>query len=326
MRLPNKLASMLTLTIAATAIAMPGDAAAQAYPSKPVRGIVAFGTGGQSDVVARVIAQKLSKRWNQPVVIENRAGANGNIGTEVAAKSPADGYTLYFPTSSLAVNAVIAPNAAYDPIKDFAPVTLTGVAEAVLAVNAAVPVKSLQELIAHAKANPGQLNYGTTSLGASGHVGMEQLKSIAGIQVALIPYTNIGNLITDLLTGRISMFITPPASVIAHIQAGKLRALGVTGTKRLPLLPDVPAITETLPDFRVSSWYAVVVPARTPADIIARINTDTRWATTQNDARERLAQTGVEATGSTPDELRLRIQREVATIEGLVQRGALQKQ
>ncbi len=323
---PKKVASVLTLAVAAFAGTLPTNSLGQTYPAKPVRGIVAFGTGGQSDVVARVIAQKLSERWNQAVVIENRAGANGNIGTEVAAKSTADGYTLYFPTSSLAVNAIIAPNPAYDPIRDFSPVSLTGIAEAVLAINAAVPVQSVQELIAYARANPGKLNYGTTSLGATGHIGVEQIKSIAGIQVALIPYTNIANLIADLLSGRISMFITPPASVISHIQSGKLRALGVTGSKRLSLLPEAPPITETLPDFRVSSWYAVVALARTPADIISKINADTRWATIQPDVRERLAQTGVEAVGSTSEELRAHIQREVATIEGLVQRGALQKQ
>ncbi len=299
---------------------------AQGYPAKPVRGIVAFAAGGQSDVVARIVAQKLSERWNQPVVIDNRAGANGNIGTEAAARAAPDGYTLYFPTSTLTVNAVIAPSPAYDIMKDFAPVTLTGIAEAVLVVTPSLPVKTLQEFVAYARENPGKLNYGTTSIGASGHVGMEQLKSLAGIDVQLVPYTAIVNLVSDLLTGRISVYITPPASVIAHLQAGKLRALGVTGTKRLPLLPDVPAITETFPDFRASSWYAVLAPARTPREIVSRINTDARWALEQADVRQKLAQTGVEATGSTPEDLRAYLQRDVELVEKLVERGALKRQ
>lgn len=211
-------------------------------------------------------------------------------------------------------------------MRDFAPITLTGTAEAVLVVTPSLPIKSVQELIAYAKANPGRLNYGTTSIGASGHVGVEQLKSIAGVQIELIPYTKIVNLVSDLLSGRIAIFLTPPASVVAHIQSGKLRAIGVTGSKRVALLPDVPPIKETLPEFRVSTWYAVLAPTGTPKEIIAKVNADTRWALDQPEVKQRLAQTGVEATGSTPEELRAHVQREIEMVEGLVRRGALKRQ
>jgi len=205
------------------------------------------------------------------------------------------------------------------------PISLTGLAEAVLVVPASLPVKSVAELIAYAKANPGVLNYGTTSIGASDHIGVEQLKSITGIRIELVAYTSIANLIGDLVSGRVSVFIAPPGSVLAFVQSGKLRALGVSGNKRQAILPDVPAITETLPEFRASSWYAVMAPARTPADILAKVNTDTRWVLEQPDVKQRLLQSGVEAAASSPEELRAHMQREVESIEKLVQRGALKR-
>lgn len=299
-------------------------AAAQTYPAKAVKAIVPFGPGGQSDQVTRIIAQKLSERWNQSVVVENRPGANGNIGTDAAVKSAPDGYTLYFPAQTVAVNAVLAPNAAWDPRKDLVPISITGFSENVLVVNPAVPVNSIPEFIAYAKANPGKLYYGATSVGSSGQVGMEALKNLTGMQVEMVLYTNITNLVLDLIAGRITAYLTPLTAVGQHIQAGKLRALGVTGTKRQALFPEVPTFKESgLTTFEASTWYGVFAPLGTPRNILDKVNADVRWALEQEDVKQRLAAGGVAAPGSTPEQLRGLMQREIEQVETLVRKGAL---
>ena len=301
-------------------------AVAQPYPSKPVRALVPFGAGGQSDVVARVVAGKLSERWNQAVVVENRVGANGNLGTEAAAKAAPDGYTLFFPTQTLASNARLAPIPGVDPLKDLAPISTTGFVELLLVVNGELPAKTLADFIAHAKANPGKMNYGLTSVGTSGHLGVEQLNSLAGTHIQAVPYNAIANLIADLLSGRIHVFFTPPASVIAHLQAGKLRALAATGTKPHPVMPEVPLIKQTFPTLEASTWTAVLAPARTPADIIAKVNADVRFVLDQPDVKQKLFGTGVVATGSSPEELRGVMERDIRLVDDLMRRGAIKGQ
>ena len=298
-------------------------AMAQTYPSRPVKAIVPFGAGGQSDVVARVIAQKLSERWGQAVVVENRVGASGNIGTEAAAKAAPDGYTLFFPTQTLAVNARLAPIAGVDPMKDLAPISTTGFVELMLVVNAAVPATTLGEFVAYAKANPGKLNYGLTSIGTSGHLGVEQLRSLAGIDIQPVPYTAIANLIGDLISGRIQVFFTPLAAVIAHLQAGRLRALAVTGSKRSTILPDVPLIKETYPALEASTWFGVLAPARTPPEILAKVNADVRWTLDQEDVKQKLAGTGVATAASSPEEFRAVMERDIRLVDDLLRRGAI---
>jgi len=314
--------TFLRILLAAAGLAT-AAASAQTYPTRPVKAIVPFGAGGQSDVVARVVTQKLSERWGQTVVVENRVGASGNIGTEAAAKAAPDGYTLFFPTQTLAVNSRLAPIAGVDPMKDLAPISTTGFVELMLVVNANVPAQSLGEFIAYAKANPGKLNYGLTSVGTSGHLGVEQLKNLAGIDIQSIPYTAIANLISDLVSGRINVFFTPPASVIAHLQAGRLRALAATGTKRLALLPDVPLIKDTFPTLEASTWFAVLAPARTPQDILAKVNADVRWVLDQDDVKQRLAATGVATAASTPEALRGVMERDIRLVDDLIRRGAI---
>lgn len=318
--------SLLRAASGLAALLLAAAATAQSYPSRPVRALVPFGAGGQSDVVARVVAQKLSERWNQQVIVENRVGANGNLGTEAADKAAPDGYTLFFPTQTVAVNALLAPIPGIEPLKDLSPISTTGFVELVLVLHPDVPANTLAELVTYAKLNPGKLNYGITSVGTSGQLGIEQLKSLTGIDVQMIPYTAIVNLVTDLLAGRISVYLTPPAAVIAHLQAGRLRALGVTGTKPLRLLPNVPIIKETFPSFEASTWFGVFAPGRTPPDIVARVNADVRYVLEQPDVKQRLAASGVETAASSPDELRAVMQRDMKLVEELIRRGAVKPQ
>lgn len=310
-------------SLLATSILFAASAVAQPYPSRAVKAIVPFGAGGQSDVVARVVTQKLSERWGQSVVVENRVGANGNIGTDAAAKAAADGYTLFFPTQTLATNARLAPIPGVDPMKDLAPISTTGFVELMLVVHGGVPAQGMAELVAYAKANPGKLNYGLTSVGTSGHLGVEQLKNLAGIDVQAVPYTTIANLISDLVSGRIQVFFTPPAAVIAHLQAGRLRALGVTGTRRSPLLAEVPLIKDSYPTLEASTWFAVLAPARTPPEILAKVNADVRAVLELDDVKQRLAATGVMTAGSTPEELRAVMDRDIRLVDDLLRRGAI---
>ena len=296
---------------------------AQTYPARAVRAIVPFGAGGQSDVVARVVAQKLSEHWGQPVLVENRVGANGNIGTEAAIKAAPDGYTLFFPTQTVAVNARLAPIPGLDPLKDLAPISTTGFVELMLVVNGALPANTLAEFIAYAKSHPKTLNYGLTSVGTSGHLGVEQLNSLAGIDIQSVPYTAIANLISDLVSGRIQVFFTPPASVIAHLQSSRLRALAATGTKRLALMPEVPLIKDTYPSLEASTWFGVFAPSRTPADIITKVNADLRHVLDQADVKQRLAGTGVATAASTPEELRGVMERDIRLVDNLMSRGAI---
>ncbi|MBM3347589.1 MAG: tripartite tricarboxylate transporter substrate binding protein [Betaproteobacteria bacterium] len=297
---------------------------AQSYPSKPVRGIVSFAAGGQNDFVARVVGQKLSERWGQQVVIENRPGANGNMGTEAVVNAAPDGYTIYFALQTLAGNAVVAPTPAFDPRKDLAPVTLIGFAEAVIVVNPTIPVKTVLDLVRHAKENSGKLYYGATTVGSAGQIGMEVLKSITGLPIEMVPYKNIGNLIADIVAGRVSVYFTPVTPVLPLIQSGKLRAIGVTGAKRLSMLPDVPTIRESgLTTFEVTSWYGLFTPIRTPRDIQAKLNADMRWALDQADVRTRLTEGGIEPKASTPEELRTVVDRDIQQLEELVRRGAI---
>jgi tripartite-type tricarboxylate transporter receptor subunit TctC len=296
-------------------------ALAQPYPAKTVRGIVSFGVGGQTDAAARVLGQKLSERWGQQVVIENRIGANGNIGTEAAAKSPADGYTLYFATQTLTLNRVVFPSPNFDPLKDFAPISLIGLSDFVLVVHPSLPVNTVQELIDYVKANPDKVNYGATSF--QGEFIMELFNNLAGIRIERIPYTAMSNLQSDLVAGRVNSLFTPPRAVIGFIQSGRLRALAVSGAKPMPMLPNVPSIRPVLPKLDATTWYAVLAPAKTPVDLVNKLNAEFKWALEQPDVRQRLEQLGVEPAHSTPEEFGNIMRKDVDMIEDLVRRGVM---
>lgn len=296
-------------------------AAAQDYPARPVHGIVAFGTGGVTDSVARVVAQKLSEKWQQPLVIENRAGAGGNIGTEAVAKAAPDGYTINFATQALTINQVLMPSSAFDAMKDLAPVSLLGWSDFVLLVHPSVPARSVKELIAYARANPGKLNYGSSSL--QGAYAMEQFNSAAGVKIERVPYKQLSTLTSDLLAGRLQTYFPPIAPVLAHLQSGKLVALAVSTPEPLALLPGVPSIKDTLPNVEAATWYAVLAPAATPRPIVDALNADIRWALAQPDVGDRLAKLAVRPQASSPEELRAVLHKDMERIADLARRGVM---
>jgi len=314
---------VLPMTALAAFAALAFEAAAQAYPAKPVRGIVGFAAGGQIDVIARLVGNKLSERWGQQLLIENRPGAGSNIASEVVAKAAPDGYTLLFATQSVAINSVLLPSAAFNPVKDFAPITLLASAEAALFVPPSLPIQNLQELVAWTKANPGQ-HYASTSLGSVAHIGMELLKSQTGLQADYVLYNNISQAISDVTSGRVPIWMTLLSPTMPQIKAGKLRPLAVTGAKRQQALPDVPTFKEAgLPSFEATSWYALYAPAGTAGAVIAKINADVRQALQAADVRDRMGGLGIDPTPSTPEYLTSYQAEEVERTRMLVKSGAI---
>jgi len=272
------------------------------YPSKPIRLIVASAAGGGITIMARSLAQKLVESFGQPVVVDNRGGAGGNIAMEIVAKSARDGYTLLFVTTQLAINPGLYANLAYDPVKDFAPVTLLARSPYLLVVHPAMPAKSVKELVALARARPGQLTYASAGNGSGGHLCGATLNALAGINILHVPYKGSGPALTDVLAGNVQMSYFVWSSSGPHVQAGKLRALGVTTARRLPAVPDVPAIAETFPGYDLSVWYGVLAPGGTPGDIVAKLNDASRRALAAPDFSQRLDAQGVEIIGNTPQQ------------------------
>jgi len=288
--------------------------AQQDYPTKTVRIIVPFAPGGSTDIFARYIADKLAPALAQSVVVENRAGAGGNIGAEAVAHAAPDGYTLLMATTGvMAINNALYPNMTYEAAKDFEPVIFVASITNVLVVPPELPANSVRELIALAKEKPGALTFGSSGAGSSTHLSSELFKSMAGIDVLHVPYKGSSQALTDLIAGRISMIIDNMPGAISFIKAGRLRALGVTGSKRSPALPDVPTIAEAgLPGYESLSWSGIAVPAGTPKDVIARLNRDIAAILTQPDIRDKFAQAGADPIGGSPQQFadHIRIERE----------------
>lgn len=294
---------------------------AQSYPTSQVRVIVPFGAGGTLDTVARVITPKLSETWKQQVIIENRAGAGGNIGAEAAARSKADGYTLFVNTPAFAVSPSLRKNLSFDPVKDFLPVSLLAWTNGVLLVPPSLPVKNVKELIALAKSRPGELTYASTGPGTAGHLNMELFKVLTGISVLHVPYKSIGQAQTDLISGRIMLWITSLPGAVQHIKAGRVRALAVSGSKRSSGAPDVPTMQEAgVKSYEAVSWYGMFVPAGTPKEVIASVNAATVRAIQSADVKERFDALGVEPVGSTPAELGKYLHEEMTKWAGLVKK------
>jgi len=284
------------------------------YPNKPVRMVVPFPPGGTTDILARAVGQKLSESWGQQVVIDNRPGAGGNIGTDIVAKSPADGYTLLMGTvGTHSINASLYSKLPFDPIKDFAPVTLVASVPNVLVVNATIDAKSVKELIALAKSRPGQLAFASSGNGTSIHLAGELFKSMTGTSMLHIPYKGSAPAIAELLGGQTNMMFDNLPSAMPHIKSGRLRALAVTSVRRSPALPDVPTIAETgITGYEASSWFGVLAPAGTPKDVVAKIQADIAKALNTPEIRERLSGQGAEPVGDTPEHFAEHIKAESA--------------
>ena len=308
-----------TLAVAACLLAA-GNVLAQAYPAKPVRMIVGFPPGGGTDVVARVISQKLTEWWGQPVTVENRAGATGTIGADLVAKSAPDGYTLIMGH----VNSTgIAPNLfaklPYDPIKDFAAVAYVGYVPNVLAVHPSVNVKSVKELVALLKSKPGQMNYASSGNGSTQHLAGEMFKQLTGTSIVHVPYKGSGDAIKDLLAGVVAMNFDTMPPVMPHIQAGKLRGLAISTPRRLPQLPDVPTFAEEgITGFDVSNWYGVMAPAGTPRDIVQKLNADINKAMQVPEVRARLEGVGTQMREQSAAEFEAYMKSEVAKYAKLI--------
>ena len=273
------------------------------WPTRPIRIIVGFAAGGSTDVTARIVAQALSERLGQSVIVENRPGAGGNIGAETVAKADPDGYTLLLATNgTLAANPSLFRKLPFDVKKDLAPIALTAFIPNLLVVNPSVPANNITEFIAYAKANPGKLNFGSSGNGTSLHIAGELFNVLAGVNMTHVPYRGGALALTDLLGGQIQLMFEPVVEVIEQVRAGKVRALGVTTVKRSALLPDVPTIAESLPGYEITGWNGLLAPAATPSDIITRLNRATDEALHSNAIREKLAEQGSEPAGGTSAE------------------------
>jgi tripartite-type tricarboxylate transporter receptor subunit TctC len=299
--------------LAAACAALTASAAdAQTYPNKSIRLVVPFPPGGIADVMARVFGQKFTDTWNQPVVVENRAGAGGNIGAEIVAKSPPDGYTLVMGSiGTHAVNVSLFSKLPYDPVRDFAPVARVIEADGLLVLHPSVPVKTLKDLIALARARPGQLVYASAGNGTAGHLAGELFKSMAKIDLVHIPYKGNVPAITDLVGGQTSMLFATLPTVLPLAKAGKLHALAVTGAQRNPAVPDVPTMADALPGFEVTNWIGIFAPAGTPADIVAKLNSEIMRVMRLPEVQSRLTNEGAKFTPTTPNEFAAFVKSEI---------------
>jgi tripartite-type tricarboxylate transporter receptor subunit TctC len=285
---------------------------AQTYPSKPVRLIVPFAPGGSTDLVARLIGQKLTEAWGQQVIVENRPGAGGTIGVDFVAKSPPDGHTLIFGHVGTFGSGPSLYKLPYDPIKDFAPIVLYTAVPNMLAVHPSLPVKTVKELITLARAKPGQLNYASSGNGSASHLAVEYFKLLSKTDIVAISYRGTGPMLIDLMAGQTLLTITGVPPLAPHVQSGRLRAIAVGSTKRLALFPTLPTIAESgLPAYEVTTWYGPLAPAKTPREVILKINADLLKSLQRADVRERLAAEGAEPLGSTPEQFGAYIQREI---------------
>jgi tripartite-type tricarboxylate transporter receptor subunit TctC len=290
-----------------------GTASAQSYPTRPIRIIVPVSPGGGSDFISRLMGQKLAAAFGQPVIIENRAGASGNIGTELAARASPDGYTLIMVAASHAINPSYYGKPSYDLVKDFSPVTQITANAYILVVHASVVAKTVREFIALAKSKKGAMAYASSGNATAGHLGMELLKTLAGFDAVHVPYKGAGPAVIDLIAGQVNAYILSPLVALPHVRSGKIRSLAVTSLKRSSFLPEAPTIAESgFPGYEVSGWYGLLAPARTPRDIVNRLYAEISKSLKLSDVGDRLVADGSEPVGSTPVEFAAYIQAEIS--------------
>ncbi len=295
-------------------------ASAQQYPVRPVRLIVPYPPGGPTDLIGRVTAELLAKRLGQQVIVDNRGGAATVIGAEIAARAPADGYTLLLATiTTLAVTPALQKKLPYDPERDFVPISMLAAQPYLLAATNSLPATSVKQLVAYAKANPGKLSFGSAGVGAGAHLAGEMLKYMAAIDVVHIPYKGTGPAITDLISGQVGYMFGGISAIYPHVQAGKLRALAVSSEKRSPSLPDIPTVAEGgVTGYGTSTWNSLVVPRGTPVAIVTRLNAETVAALGQPEVRERLRAQGIDPDPGTPAQLAAHIKSERARFDKLI--------
>ncbi len=294
------LVSLISLLVLASGAA---HAQQPAYPAKPIRLILPFPPGGPSDILGRALSQKLTEQLGQQVLADNRPGAGGNLGMEVAAKSPPDGYTVVLTSPTMAISPSLYKKLNYDPQKDFAPVSMVANIPNIMIVHLSVPARTLKELIQLARRNPGKLNFGTSGAGSTTHLSVEILKSLAKIDMVHVPYKGQGLALVGLISGQVDMGIMAVPSALGMVQANKVRPLAVLSARRVPSLPNVPTSREAgVDDFEVSVWFGILAPAATPRDITARLNAELHKALAAPDLRDRLAANGIEPVTSTPEQ------------------------
>jgi tripartite-type tricarboxylate transporter receptor subunit TctC len=303
-----------------------GAAHAQSYPAKAIRIIVPFPAGGGTDIVARIVGLKLGESLGQTIIVDNRAGAGGTIGTDLAAKSANDGYTLLLGSNGpLAINPTYYQKLPYDPLKDFAPVALVTLMPFVLVVHPALPVRSMRELLALARSRPGQLNYASAGNGSTTHLATELLKRTASVNVVHVPYKGVAPAATDLMSGQVQLMSGDLHTLMPFVKAGKMRALAVTGAARSTLVPGLPTIAESgVPGFEAGGWFGILAPGGTPRDIVARLNAEIVRGLAGADMRERLAALGGERAGGGPEQFAVHLRQEIAKWGQLVRSLGLQ--
>jgi tripartite-type tricarboxylate transporter receptor subunit TctC len=305
--------------LATAAFALAGPAFAQDYPNKPIRFVVPYPPGGGTDVVARIVNEPLATELGQAIVIDNRGGAAGNVGTDIVAKSPADGYTILFTLSSHTINPRLYEKLPFDVEHDFVPVSLVALIPQILVVNPSVPIASVKELIAYAKANPGKLNYASVGTGSPGHIAGELFKLKTGVDIVHIPYKGGGPAVTDTIGGQVQLLFVSMPAAWQHVKSGRLRALAVTSAKRSVTAPDVPTIAESgVPDYVVDSWYGALAPAKTAPAVIAKLNAAFAKVLDNPQVKERLLAQGAEAAPSSSAEFDRRIREELAKWEQVI--------
>ncbi len=300
-------------------------ALAQMYPTKPVRLVVGLAPGGATDIMARTLAPALGEELGQPVVVDNRPGAAGSIGAAAVAKAPPDGYTLFLASSSFTSNSVLQQNGGYDPLADFEPITNIASGPFLLVVRNSLPVGSVRELIAYAKANPGKLNYASSGIGSTAHLSGELLKRAAGIEMTHIVYRGAGPALADVLGGQVDAMFASIVSSLHHAKSGKLRALAVTSARRSAVVPEFPIVAESLPNFEMTGYFGLLAPARTPAAIVERVHAAVERTIKRREIVERIAADGAEPDGCPPAEMRAILERDMKKIAELTRGANIQR-
>jgi tripartite-type tricarboxylate transporter receptor subunit TctC len=301
----------------------PGGAQAQqGYPARPIRMIVPFPAGGQTDLVARIVAQRLGDAFKETVVVDNRPGGGGTIGADIALKANPDGYTLVMISVSYTTNAALY-KLPFDPLDDVTPISMLGDTGFVVTVNLASPARSTKELIAHAKANPGKLNYASGGTGSSTHLATELFNQMAGVNTTHVPYKGTGQSLTDLIAGNIQISFFGANQILPHIKANRVRGLAVTTEKRASALPDLPAVAETVSGYEAIQWFAVLAPKGLPKNLVARWNKEVNGVLRLPDVKERMAADGVDPAGGTPEQLRTVLQRDIAKWQKVVKSAGI---